>query len=122
MLVRVKRIPNPVVRINGIGGGGISAATFRIQIAPAAILENFEFNARFQVVGFSFSMQPKGRDYVGPYIVNNPNGARFTDNPQIQAAMKIAKAGDKIYVEEVRVKGPDGVVRKLDGSVNLNLN
>ena len=122
MMVRVKRIPDPVAEVGGSGGGGMSAATFRVQIAPAAVLKNFEFNARFQVIGFSYSMQPKGKDYVGPYTVTNRNGARFTENAQILQAMKTAKAGDKIYIEEIKAIGPDGLVRKLPGAIILNLN
>ena len=121
MPIRVKRIPDPVAKLGNLRGGAMSASTFRIQIAPAAVLENFEFNARFQIIGFSFSMQPKGKDYVGPFPISNRGGCRFSENQQIVKAMGTARAGDKIFIEDIKAVGPDGMVRSL-GSIILNLN
>ncbi len=121
MTVRVKRIPNPVAQLGGKPGGAMPASTFRIQIAPSAILDNFEFNARFQITSFTFSMQPKGRDYVGPYTATNRGGTRFSDNPLITKVMATAKAGDKIFIEDIKAVGPDGQTRNL-GSMIFNLN
>jgi gliding motility-associated protein GldM len=121
MTVRVKRIPNPVAEINSISSGAMNAAIFRAQIAPAAVLKDFEFNARFQIISFSFSMQPKGKDYVGPFTAANRSGTRFNDNPNIVAAMKSAKAGDKVFIEDIKAVGPDGQTRTLN-TIILNLN
>ncbi len=112
--VRVKRIPNPVAKLNGSMGGGMSAAVFRAQIAPAAILEAFEFDARFQIVAFSFSMLPKGKDFQGPFNVDNRAGCRFTDNKDIVNAMRNARAGDKIFIEAIKAVGPDKTPRNLN--------
>ena len=121
MVVRVKRIPDPVAMVGGLKGGSMSASTFRIQIAPAAVLQNFEFDARFQITSFNFSMQPKGKDYVGPYTAANRGGTRFMNNDQIMKAMNTAKAGDKIFIEDIKAVGPDGQVRTLSPII-LNLN
>jgi len=51
MPIRVKRIPNPIASVNGVAGGGMSAALFRAQIAPAARLDAFDFDAKFIIVG-----------------------------------------------------------------------
>lgn len=122
MPIRVKNIPNPLPMVGGVGSGGMSAATFRAQIAPAAKLDNFDFDARFMVVGFSFSMLPKGKDYVGPYSVKNLAGARFNGNADIKQCIDRARPGDKIFIEEIRVVGPDKKERKLTTPVLLSLN
>lgn len=124
MVVRVKRIPNPIAKLNGQTGGGMSAALFRAQIAPAATMENFEFDIKFQIIAFSFSLIPKGGDIIGPYKVENRAGARLTGpgaNPNIEAAMKRAKIGDKVVIEEIKALGPDNVPRPL-GTLFFTLN
>ena len=114
--VRVKLIPNPVASLNGKYGGFMAANQFRVQIAPAAILDHFDFEARFQVIGFTFSMLPKGHDYQGPYTDYNPAGARFRDKPEIQRLVDGAKIGDKVFIEDIKVIGPDKRVRTLPGA------
>lgn len=121
MQVRVKRIPNPSASVGGKNSGMMSASTFRIQLGPAAVLENFEFNARFQIVSFSFAMQPKGKDYVGPFSAANRSGTKFDANAQITKAISTAKAGDRIYIEEIKAVGPDGTSRTLNPII-LTLN
>ena len=122
MTIRVKRIPEPLAKLNGKASGGMSAALFRQTIAPAATLDAFDFEAKFQVVGFTFSMLPKGRDYVGPFSVDNRNGARFSDNKDIVKIMQTAKAGDKVFIESIKAVGPDKRVVTLQTSITLSLN
>ncbi len=100
----------------------MNAAVFRVQIAPAARLDNFDFDAKFVVVSFSFEMLPKGKDIIGPYVVNNRAGCRFADNPDIAKAMLRARAGDRVFIEDIKVIGPDKQVRPLPGSITLSLN
>ncbi len=120
MEVRVKKIPDPVAQVGGTPGGRMQASTFRIQIAPAAVLENFEFDAKFRIVSFSYSMLPKGGDIVGPFKAANNVGTRFTDNPDITQWKGRAKAGDKVFIEDIKAVGPDGKERNL-ASILLSL-
>jgi len=119
--IRVKYIPDPVAKVGGKSGGTMSAASFRVQIAPAAELKDFDFDARFQVVSFSYSMLPKGKEYQGPYIVNNANGCRFTDNASITKLMDKARPGDKVFIEDIKAIGPDKRPRTLS-TIILTLN
>ncbi len=122
MEVRVKRIPDPVAKVGGSTGGFMEAAKFRIQIAPAAVLDAFDFDAKFKIISFAFSMLPKGKDYMGPFNVENRTlGCRFGDNTNIRKAMEMARPGDKIFIEEIKAVGPDGTTRKLN-SILLTLN
>ena len=115
MKIRVKRIPNPVAMLNGKPGGPMNAALFRAQIAPAAVLENFEFDAKYKVISFSFMMLPKGKDVVGPFAAANRNGCRFSDGANIEKAMQSAKAGDRIFIDDIKAIGPDNMVRPIGG-------
>jgi gliding motility-associated protein GldM len=121
MEVRVKRIPDPIVKVGNSPGGVMSAATFRLQIAPAAVLENFEFDAKFKIIAFELSMLPKGRDIMGPFKTTSQVGCRFTDKEEIKKAMNMARPGDKVFIEGIKAMGPDGKVRDLP-SVVLSLN
>jgi len=114
MPIRVKRIPDPQARVNGKPGGTMPASVFRVQDGVIAVLENFDFEAKFNVVSFVFGMAPKRGDYIGPYSVR---GARFGASPEVLAAMQRAKIGDKIFIEEIRGVGPDGTQRRLNDIV-----
>jgi gliding motility-associated protein GldM len=118
MTIRVKRIPDPVIKVGGLTGGSMDAAKFRVQIAPAATLENFEFAARYQIVSFQFYMLPKGKDLVGPYTAANPTGTYFnsgSSGKDIKNAINQARAGDRVFIDEVKVIGPDGLKRSIPG-------
>jgi gliding motility-associated protein GldM len=122
MPVRVKRIPDPVAKVGGVIGGVMPASSFRLQIAPAATLESFDFDAKFKIISFSFSMLPKGRDYIGPYTAENRTvGTRFNANPIIAKTMEMARPGDKVFIESIKAVGPDGKVRELNPII-LSLN
>jgi hypothetical protein len=122
MIVRVKKIPNPIAMVGGIASGAMPASSFRLQVAPAAKLDNFDFDAKFAVLGFTFGMSPKGKDYVGPINVYTKGGVRFNDNKDIKTAIERAKPGDRVYLENVRVVGPDKIERVLPTPIVLSLN
>ncbi|MBA3828040.1 MAG: gliding motility protein GldM [Taibaiella sp.] len=109
--VRVKFIPDPVAQIAGKTSGGLQANIFKVQAGVIAALKNFDFDARFVVTSFSFSMLPKHADLIGPY---NITGARFDTSREIQEALRRAKPGDKVFIEEITARGPDGKTRHLD--------
>jgi gliding motility-associated protein GldM len=92
MDVRVKRIPDPSVRVGSSSGGNMPA---------------------FKVTAFEFSMLPKGRDMIGPFKTTSNIGCRFADKADIKKAMDMARPGDKIFIENIKAVGPDGKVRDL---------
>ncbi len=111
MAIRVKKIPDPQARVAGKPGGGMPAASFRVQDGVIAVLDNFDFEAKFRVTGFSFSAAPKRGEYVGPYPVNGP---QFRSSKEVEAAMGRLKPGDKVFIEEIRGVGPDNTTRRLN--------
>ncbi|NCX94975.1 MAG: hypothetical protein EBX41_00950 [Chitinophagia bacterium] len=115
--VRVKRIPDPVVLLMGKRDGVLLASSFRVAIAPIAKLENFEFAADFRITSFEFSMYIKGAEIVGPYKVKDTKIAKFSNSPDVIKVMSKAKAGDKVFIENIKGVGPDNVERSLGSSV-----
>ncbi len=122
MPVRVKRIPDPVAKVGGKISGSFPAATFRVQIAPVATLDNFDFDAKFKITQFDFAVLPKGGDYQGPITVKNGNGARFTENASVMQMMGRLKAGDRVFIDNIKAIGPDGASRSIGSLTYLLTN
>lgn len=117
---RVKQIPDPVARVGGKSGGVMSAAMFRAQDGIVAALDNFDFDAKFVVTSYEMSWLPKRGEYQVGGVVNSPYFER-SGNALIKAYMPNAKIGDKIFIENIKARGPDGRTRSLS-SIVLTLN
>lgn len=108
---RVKNVPDPVAYIANSSGGPVSkdmvmAAGGIIPRMPA----DFEFNLNFIITSFKFSGNRKGDiiDYGG-------NGNVLTS--QMKEFIRGARRGEKIILEDIYAKGPDGKTRKLNSIV-----
>ena len=108
---RVKMIPDPVAKVGNKNGGRMNAAEMRVQNGLSAILENFDFDARFSVISYQVTFVPRRQDPVSAVC----NGAYF--NSQVKSFQSEMKPGDMVYFEEIRVKGPDGTTRRIPGIV-----
>lgn len=115
--IRVKYIPDPVGKVGGKSGGVMPSNIFKAQIGIVAALENFDFDTRFIVTSFDFSMLPKRGELIGPFTVNSP---KFDANKQVTDAISRAKPGDKIFLENIRAVGPDKKGRALN-TISLTL-
>ena len=119
MKVRVKRIPDPIAKVAGKSGTFVlPASTFRAQLGVAAVLENFDFATRFDIVSYEFSYVQRRKEYQAVGVVNGP---LFSSNPQVVAYMKAAAIGDRIFIDNIKARGPDGSIRQL-GSITILLN
>jgi hypothetical protein len=116
MDIRVKRIPDPQAKIGGKMGGTMQANVFRAQAGVAAVLENFDFDTKFTITGYDFSYQPKRGDYQGPF---HANSAYFPD--EAKRFIPRMNPGDRVYIDNVRAKAPDGTTRALN-PITLLLN
>jgi gliding motility-associated protein GldM len=97
---RVKRIPDPVAKLSKYTGGEIGSGEFKAQGGLAAILENFDFDARCEIQGFSLVYAPARQDVVESI---NPGG-RFNDKSA--RLIQQAKPGDRFFFEEVKARCP----------------
>jgi len=108
--IRVKMIPDPVAEVGGKSFGVMGASIFRAQLGIVAALKNFDFDARFNVISFEFAVVPKRGEYIGPYSVN---GSLFSGNPDCVKSIARVRPGDRVFMENIKAKGPDGRVRNL---------
>ncbi|MBI4944775.1 MAG: gliding motility protein GldM [Bacteroidetes bacterium] len=111
---RVKSVPSPVPEFMGKRGSDvIQQVALKSASAIMAKLDNFEFDLKFPIVSFSVSMNVNGVD-----VEEKTNGGVISEKQKAMLAR--AKKGNKVYIEDVRVKMPDGSIRPI-GSVNLKV-
>lgn len=110
---RVKRIPDPNPRLGGNAknkGGQMANGEFKAQGGIAALLENFDFDAKCDVVGFEVTYLPKRQDP----ITSQNSGARWSS--QVQEYISKAKPGDSYFFDDVKCKCPgDPAARNIGG-------
>ena len=114
---RVKRVPDPrasVTTKEAWGKGGtVSKAMLAASAGVKAELENFDFDMKFQVTGFKVSATIKG-------FVQDATSAGPAFTAQQKSIINQAPAGSKLYIEDIKAKGPDGSLRDL-GAIVLKL-
>jgi len=105
--VRVKRIPDPVPTLGGtVEGGTKSPGIMKAQTGIVPLLRNFDFEAKFNVESFDMVYSSKGEIF-------RATGSGPLFNEQMKGFINRAKPKDVIYVEEIKVRGPDGQPRKI---------
>jgi gliding motility-associated protein GldM len=111
---RIKRIPNPVAKILGKEpGASLSVAEIRNAGGLTAVLDNFDFEAKFTVISYEVSTPSGGLDNR---VVNT--GARFSTEAESRIINKL-KPGSKLYFDDIIVQGPDGTKRTLTASFKI---
>ncbi len=109
---RVKRIPDPKAKLGNNDSGTMGNGEFSAQGGLAALLENFDFNARCDIQGFEMVRVPQRQD---PVTSNNAGGRFNADSERLARA---AKPGDTYYFNNVKGKCPgDDAGRKLNSLV-----
>lgn len=108
---RVKRIPDPTPLLGAKHRGKAMAnGEFKAQGGIATVLENFDFDAKCDVVGFEVTYLPKRQDP----ITKQNSGARW--NSEVQDWINKAKPGDAYFFDDIKCKCPgDAAARNLGG-------
>ncbi len=116
VVYRVKQLPNPAAYVGNLKPGAAPSATFKAMGGVIAKLEDSEFDAPFEVVSYHVgAVSASNPDYVD--IVNN--GPRWMG--QAATLINSLKPGALVAITQIQVKGPDGRVRTLNGSLSYNL-
>ena len=104
---RVKDVPDPVAKVNGLRGGAIRKNVLIAAGRVDAEMENFDFDMKFTVDNFSVytTIDGYGQEET------RSNKANFSD-AQIKLINKLRR-GQTLMIENIIVKGPDGSTRKL---------
>jgi len=104
---RIKRIPDPIPTLGGkLRGGNTQPGSIKAQSGVVALLENFDFEARFNVVSYQVIYSSKGEIFK-----TEIQGPLF--NAQAKSFLDRAKPKDIIFIDEIKVVGPDKQPRKL---------
>lgn len=105
---RVKRIPDPVPTFAGKGPSDSTVPKGDMSVAAGvrAEMENFDFDVTVKVESFNMIFIRDGQviEKVSP-------SNRVTD--EMKANMKKVGKGQKIYIEKIKVKLPDGTTRQV---------
>lgn len=113
---RVKRIPDPVPKLSKSRGGAMGSGEFKIQPGVFPVLENFDFDAKCDIVGFRLVRVPKRQD---PQVSDN-RGGRYTG--ESQGLVKKAKPTDKYFFENIKCRCPGDPAPRDIGTMVFNIN
>lgn len=107
---RVKRIPDPVVKLGRKVDGLMSSGEFRAQLGLLPTLEGFDFEARCNIQSYTLYYTRKRQD---PVEITGA-GNRFTG--KVSSAIKAAKPGDQYSWTNVKARCPgDSAARRVNG-------
>lgn len=112
---RIKRIPDPVARFAGKSGGTLNSVAIKSQSNVFAVLENFDFDAKFQVTRFSLIIAKPRADAIVLQTTGNSLNAAMT------AALASIGPGSRVIFDNIIAVGPDGSQRALN-SIALTAN
>lgn len=108
---RVKRVPSPVAKYRSgnewITGGRIKKNYLRANLGVRAIMENFDFDLTFSVVSFTVSTT------IGQFEEEAKGGRGGKFNANQMALINKVRPGRKLYIENIKARGPDGSIRDL---------
>ncbi len=111
---RVKLIPDPVAFFGGKRGNDIISLQELSKAESLTVaFENFDFDMKAVVESFEISM-----NFNGIEATMRSKGNLVSDEQKKYLAK--AKVGSRIYIENIRVKLPDGTTRSV-ASVNLKV-
>ncbi|HEY4327263.1 MAG TPA: gliding motility protein GldM [Mucilaginibacter sp.] len=110
-MFRVKRIPDPKPQFAGKSGGSTGAANLRAQDRVFAKLDNFDFDAKFNVTRFTLLVVKPRQDA----ITMTATGSELT--PAMHTIMNTITPGTTIVFKDIIAVGPDGSQRGLDGII-----
>ena len=109
---RVKRIPDPVAKLGKKADGQMGNGEFKAQQGIIPWLENFDFDAKCKIDGFTLTKVAKRQDP----IQHTNRGGRFDDKARRMVGS--AKPGDTYYFENVKARCPgDAAGRKINSMV-----
>jgi hypothetical protein len=112
---RIKRIPDPIIKVGPSSGGRIQSVMFKNQQFVRADLENFDFEARFSVVSATVYFSGTNFPSVQTSSISGGNMGGLS------AQLSRCVPGTSVIFDNVKVQGPDGVVRTIQNAPGFSL-
>lgn len=112
---RVKSVPNPTPYFAGKSVGDDKVKKNELTAAQGVIAKmlDFDFDLKFTVTQFKLTMIIGGTPIEKVSKSNRISG-------DMKEMLKKAKRGQKVYIENIKARGPDGTVRSL-GSLSFKV-
>lgn len=105
---RAERVPDPIASVGYFKPGEKVKKNFlHVFSGVKAYLENFDFDVTFSVINFTVSAT------ISEGVVKSVTSERAAFNAEQKELMMQALSGTKIYIENIKAKGPDGTIRDL---------
>jgi len=104
---RVKRVPSPIAKISNKIDGSIGKGSLLGAGAIIPVMENFEFELYYVIVGFDMLIQTQGQDLA---TAHSNNGSL---TGQMKQLIQNSARGKRVTFEKIRARGPDGSIRQL---------
>lgn len=113
---RVKAVPDPVAQFAGKGTSDSTVKKAQLTAAQGVVakMKDFDFDLKFTVTQFKVAMTVGGQ-----YVEQISKSNRVTAD--MKTMLSKAKRGQKVYIEGIKAKGPDGTIRNL-GALALKVN
>jgi hypothetical protein len=111
---RCKSIPVPILKF-GKNEGNCSMKPEELEAIGGfkVAMKDFEFKIPpLKVTSFAFNIQGSGKSEI---VAKNTD--RF--DPEMKSMIKKARRGQKVYIDDVKVKTPDGRVHTLNAVVKM---
>ena len=99
MEYRVKRVPDPVAKVGGITSGPMNASQLRAQRGVFAVLENFDFDLKFNVKSYTVTIIRARQDPLRISV----SGAGITS--EVTSAMNALGPKDKVLFDDIIASG-----------------
>ncbi len=99
---RCKVIPKPTAMVGTYTGGRIPKESLLTQGGLRVSMEGFDFPVKYTVTSFTMAFNTGG-DAQAPI---QATGSQFT--AEMKAKLSKLRRGNKVYIENIRAKGPDG--------------
>lgn len=113
---RLKRTPDPVPIINGKTKGSFTKEEILAAKGFVLTMPDFDFEGyRSTVITYDVTT------IVGGYLKTAKNIAGQKFNGEVEDIIKNAKRGQRISIENIRVKAPDGEERTLDTPITIDI-
>ena len=110
---RVKKVPDPVVKIGDITGGKVDKEVLLSIGRVMAVMKDFDFkDFNYTIDSYTVST------YRGTFIDKQNKGPKFSD--EVIALISNAQAGQRIQFQDICVKSPKGEIRNV-GSINVQI-
>lgn len=120
LTIPIKPVPPPVIKVGSITPGPVAANVFKAQRGLQAELKDFVFEGvTYTVASFTIVATGVGFEEVGFQNASSTSNSMMV--PDVQNLLKKCVAGTTVIIDDIKVIGPGGVRKSIEGNVSYVL-